>query len=79
MQPGFFFGVAFNRERANGRSGQLEIDWFLWQPCIGIPDLCPPLCTWEQLNDGTYSIADVKQMNNVMEALVNARKKAMAT
>ena len=75
--------MAFNRERANGRSGKRQLDsepdWFLWNPCVGIPGVCPPLAQWHQMTDGTYTLADVQMMNSVLDELMKARKQAMAT
>ena len=40
------------------------------QPCVGVVGACPPLCTWSQLEDGTYSIADVEMFNQTIGDLL---------
>ncbi len=42
------------------------------RPCVGIPRLCPPLCTWSQLIDGTYSLADVERFNQALWDILDA-------
>jgi hypothetical protein len=38
-------------------------------PCIGVPALhIPPMCTWAELGDGTYTLADVQLFWLVYEA-----------
>jgi len=49
-------------------------DWFLMKPCVGIAGLCPPLCTWKELNDGTYSIGDVVRFHIAIDELLAAHK-----
>lgn len=39
------------------------------RPCVGIVGICPPLCTWAQLVDGSLSIADVERFNQAMDEL----------
>ena len=39
---------------------------------MGIPDVCPPLCTKKEIDDGTYTLADVEEMNQTMEEALNA-------
>jgi len=39
------------------------------RPCVGIVGVCPPLCTWAQLEDGTHSIANVERFNQAMDEL----------
>lgn len=59
------------KRRARNNSGPEElIDWFLWRPCTGINGLLPPLSTWGELNDGTYSLAHVEEMNQVIDAVI---------
>ena len=48
----------------------------MMRPCVGIDGLCPPLCKWVDLMDGTYSIADVMRFNITMDELTNAREAA---
>jgi len=40
------------------------------RPCTGIHGLCPPLCTWAQLLDGSLSLADVERFNQAMDELL---------
>ena len=40
-----------------------EIDLFLHRPLLANP----PMCTLNQLSDGTYSIDDVHLMNEIIE------------
>ena len=35
-------------------------------PCVGIPQLCPPLCKYHELKDGTYTLADVERFHQTM-------------
>jgi len=44
-----------------------------------VDGVCPPLCTWAQLNDGTYSLADVERFNVTIQELVTARVAQMTT
>lgn len=46
------------------------------RPCVGIAGLCPPLCTWAQLIDGTYSLADVERFNQTILEIVDAAEQA---
>ena len=39
-------------------------------PCIGEPGICPPLCRWAELTDGTYTLADVERFNQTLFDLV---------
>lgn len=58
--------------RAKGGKYTGSIDWYLMQCCTGIEGLCPPLCTWAELNDGTYNICDVEMFNQAMTEMVKA-------
>lgn len=49
------------------------------RPCVGVNGICPPLCTWAQLNDGTYGLEDVERFNQSIDELVKAHTGAMAT
>ncbi len=40
-------------------------------PCVGVQGVCPPLCSWAQLNDGTYSLADVEYFHIVINELLD--------
>ncbi len=48
------------------------------RPCTGVDGVIPPLCNWQQLNDGTYSLADVELFNTTIreeyEAAIAARE-----
>jgi len=44
-------------------------------PCTGINGVCPPLCTYKELKDGTYTISDVLRFNQVLEEHINAYKR----
>lgn len=48
------------------------------RPCVGLEGVISPLCTWQELNDGTYSIADVELFNNMIreefDAVIAARE-----
>jgi len=46
------------------------------RPCTGINGLCPPFCTWAQLNDGTYSLADVEMFNQAMDEMIDAAERS---
>lgn len=38
---------------------------------MGVPNVCPPLCTWAQLKDGTYSMGDVERFNQTIMEMVD--------
>lgn len=40
-----------------------NIDWWLWRPCVSEP----PLCQYYQLKDGTYTLADLMDMHEVLD------------
>lgn len=44
---------------------------------MGVSGLCPPLCNWSDLSDGTYSIADVMRFNITIDELIAARDAAL--
>lgn len=46
------------------------------RPCVGIDGLCPPLCRYSDLQDGTYNIADVERFNVTMDELTELRNDA---
>ena len=48
------------------------------RPCVGIPGLCPPLCQWKDIADGTYDLAWVKMANSAMDEMCYARDKMLA-
>nr|DAT51666.1 MAG TPA: hypothetical protein [Caudoviricetes sp.] len=40
------------------------------RPCAGVEEVCPALCSWKDLTDGTYSITDVERFNQTLFDLV---------
>lgn len=46
------------------------------RPTVGVPDVCPPLCKMIELNDGTYTLADVERMNQTIAESLDAAIKA---
>lgn len=68
------------RQRKRRSSGGNEkvnndvTDWLMMKPCVGVVGLCPPLCTWAELNDGTYSLGDVIRFHIVIDELLAAHK-----
>lgn len=44
------------------------------RPCIGIPGVVPPLCRWIELQDGTYTLADVARFHIAMDQINAARQ-----
>lgn len=40
------------------------------RPCMGINGICPALCNWAQLIDGTLSLADVERFNQAMDEVL---------
>jgi len=49
-----------------------KVEWYFMRPCVGMVGICPPLCTWAELNDGTYSLGDVERFHLTMDELKNA-------
>lgn len=47
------------------------------RPCAGIDGVCPPLCKWSDLYDGTYSLADVEMFNVAMDEMLQNKIEAM--
>ena len=47
------------------------------RPCMGVNGICPPLCTWAQLTDGTYSLEDVERFNQAIDEMVRAHREAL--
>ncbi|WPJ52946.1 hypothetical protein RCIP0055_00030 [Klebsiella phage RCIP0055] len=45
------------------------VNWYFMRVCTGIEGVCPPLCTWAQLKDGTISLAEVEQFHFAMDEL----------
>lgn len=46
------------------------------RPCVGVPDVCPALCTWAELSNGALSLADVERFNQSIVELVDAYNEA---
>ena len=46
-------------------------------PCVGVEGVCPPLCTWAELKNGTYSLYDVEMFHAAIDELVEIRKAAI--
>lgn len=46
------------------------------RPCTGIQGVCPPLCTWEETRDGTYTLADIRRFHLTMDELLFYRLEA---
>lgn len=48
------------------------------RPCVGIDGVCPPLCTMQDIDNGTYTLADIEMMNQTiseaLEATITARQ-----
>ena len=40
------------------------------RPCVGVPNLLPPLCKYSDLRDGTYTLADVEMFNQTIDEMV---------
>lgn len=47
------------------------------RPCVGVNGICPPLCTWAQLTDGTYGLEDVERFNQSIDDLVRSNNEAI--
>ncbi len=47
------------------------------RPCVGIPDVCPPLCTKAEIANGTYTLTDIEEMNQTMEEALDAAIESM--
>lgn len=52
------------------------MDWFLWRPCAGLGETCPPLAKWSDMLDGTYDLADVQMMHCVMDEIEHQVERA---
>ncbi|MCT8353941.1 MULTISPECIES: hypothetical protein [Photorhabdus] len=66
------------RRRSSTESINPAINWFLWRPCTGAGDACPPLAKWSDMLDGTYTIDDVQAMHAVMDDLVDSMERALS-
>ena len=44
------------------------------RPCVGIQNVCPPMCTKAEIDNGTYSLADIEEMNQTMEEELEAHR-----
>lgn len=47
------------------------------RPCAGVNGICPPLCTWAQLTDGTYGLEDVERFNQAIDEMVRSHREAV--
>lgn len=47
------------------------------RPCVGVSGICPPLCTWVQLADGTYSLEDVERFSQAIDEMVRSHNEAV--
>lgn len=63
---------AKRNRKESGRVEQSAVDWYLMNPCVGVPDICPPLCSWHQLTDGTFTLADVEMFNQALNEMIEA-------
>ena len=54
-------------ERKSIELDDIDKEWILWQPCVGVPGLCPPMAKWSDMTDGTYNLTEVWKMNKVLE------------
>ncbi len=46
------------------------------RPCVGIPQIgVQPFCTWKELNDGTYNLADVELFHQAMDEIIDIARK----
>lgn len=48
------------------------------RPCVGVISstgtvICPPLCKYSELQDGTYTLADVERFHITMNELIEVR------
>jgi hypothetical protein len=43
-----------------------------------VPEVCPPLCSWKDLTDGTFTIADVEMFNQTIQKLVKDHNRRIA-
>lgn len=44
---------------------------------MGVEGICPPLCTYKELKDGTYNLSDVLLFNMTIEDLVQQKSEAI--
>lgn len=40
------------------------------RPCVGVPRLLNPLCSYKDLQDGTYTLGDVERFNQTIDEVV---------
>ena len=64
--------------KSDRRLNQTCVDWYMMTPCIGIEGVCPPLCKWSDLHDGTYSLYDVEIFHATIDELIEMKRKARA-
>ena len=63
---------------SDGRKQNENIDWYLWTAVLGVPDIAPPLCSWDDLKRPGYTLSDIEIYHQVLDELITARRKAMA-
>ncbi|MGM7765251.1 hypothetical protein, partial [Yersinia enterocolitica] len=57
------------KKRGKQSAAPSRVDWFLWRPCAGAGQHCPPLARWSDMLDGTYTIDDVQLMHDVLDEI----------
>lgn len=53
------------------------MNWYLMRPCTGVEGVSPALCSWKDLTDGTYNIADVERFNQTLYDLVREHNRRL--
>lgn len=62
------------KKRRSGAGSDSAVNWYFMRPCTGVQGICPPLCTWSQLSDGSLSLADVERFNQAITEMVDDYK-----
>jgi len=47
------------------------------RPCTGIQGVCPPLCTWSETLNGTYTLADIQRFHYTMDEMCYYKSEAV--
>lgn len=47
------------------------------RPTVGIEGVCPPLCTMNEINNGTYTLAEIEEMNQAMHEMLEESIRAI--
>ncbi len=50
----------------------------MMRPCVGVEGICPPLCCYKELIDGTYTLENVLLFNITIDDLVTQYKKEIS-